>query len=149
LADSSTLFLIAMRALRILLGHRVARWLRDPSWGTGTIGGQIVLLALLLFLLFPLGLGSYVLGDVLRELYPDAGALRLINGGMLYLVPVLTASRFLLQSPPSERVAPYVALPILVLGVLWGSTVRPGAASPNGAICWALGALLTVVLCSV
>ena len=107
-----------MRAIRFLLRHRVTRWLRDPSWGTGTVAGQIVLLALLLFFLLPLGVFSYVLGDVLRELYPEANALRLINGGMLYLVPALMASRFLLRSPPSERVAPYVSLPISPSGLL-------------------------------
>jgi len=109
-----------MRALRILFRHRVTRWRRDPSWGTGTVAGQIVLLALLLFLLFPLGVFGYVVGDVLRELYPEANALRLINGGMLYLVPALMASRFLLQSPLSERVAPYVSLPISPIGLLYG-----------------------------
>ncbi|MCS3751947.1 hypothetical protein GGQ19_003144 [Salinibacter ruber] len=109
-----------MRAIRFLLRHRVTRWLRDPSWGTGTVAGQIVLLALLLFFLLPLGVFSYVLGDVLRELYPEANALRLINGGMLYLVPALMASRFLLRSPPSERVAPYVSLPISPSGLLHG-----------------------------
>ncbi|WP_103020319.1 DUF5687 family protein [Salinibacter altiplanensis] len=109
-----------MRALRILLRHRVTRWLRDPSWGTGTVAGQIVLLGLLLLLLAPLGLGSYVLGDVLRELYPEADALRLINGGMLYLVPVFTASRFFLQALPSERGAAYTTLPVSQTGLLNG-----------------------------
>ncbi|PSQ76073.1 MAG: hypothetical protein BRD35_07310, partial [Bacteroidetes bacterium QH_7_62_13] len=78
-----------MDALFVLLRHRVTSWRRDPSWGTGTVVGQLVLLALLLFFLLPLGALGYVLGDVLRELYPDASALRLINGGMLYLVPLL------------------------------------------------------------
>jgi hypothetical protein len=109
-----------MHALRVLLRHRIMSWRRHPEWGTGTVAGQIVLLALLLVFLFPLGLGSYFIGDVLRELYPEANALRLINGGMLYLVPALTASRFVLQSPPSERVAPYVSLPISTTGLLHG-----------------------------
>ena len=112
-----------MRTLRILFRHRVTRWRRDPTWGTGTVAGQIVLLGLLLFLLAPLGLGSYVLGDVLRELYPEADALRLINGGMLYLVPALMASRFMTQSPPSEHVAPYAPLPISGTGLLNGQAV--------------------------
>lgn len=110
----------AMQTLGILLRHRVTSWRRDPSWGTGTVAGQIVLLALLVLFLFPLGLFGYMLGDALRELYPDANALRLINGGMLYLVPALTASRFFLQSPPSERVAPYVSLPIPQANLLHG-----------------------------
>ncbi len=109
-----------MRAIRFLLRHRVTRWLRDSRWGTGTVAGQVVLVGLLLLLLAPLGLGSYMLSDVLRELYPEANALRLINGGMLYLVPALMASRFLLRSPPSERVAPYVSLPISPSGLLHG-----------------------------
>lgn len=158
-----------MRALRILLRHRVTRWRRDPSWGTGTVAGQIVLLALLLFFLFPLGLGSYVLGDVLRELYPEADALRLINGGMLYLVPALTASRFLLQSPPSERMAPYVSLPIspsgllhgqvvlsllslhtlfaaVLVGPVWAAEVMAAWSSPGAAAWLAIALLLTVVI---
>ena len=51
------------------------------------MAGQIVLLGLLLAFLFPLGLLSYVLGDVLRETIPGADPLALINGGMLYLMP--------------------------------------------------------------
>ena len=112
-----------MRALRILLRHRVTSWLRNPSWGTGTVAGQVVLVGLLLLLLAPLGLGSYVLGDALRELYPEADALALINGGMLYLVPVLMAERFLLQAPPSERVASYTTLPVSPRGLLNGQVL--------------------------
>jgi hypothetical protein len=112
-----------MRALQILLRHRITSWLRDPSWGTGTVAGQIVLIGILLLLLTPLGLGSYVLGDMLRELYPEANALRLINGGMLYLLPVFVVSRFLLQAPPSERVASYVALPVSRRGLLNGQAL--------------------------
>ncbi len=112
-----------MRTFRILFRHRVTRWLRDPTWGTGTVAGQIVLLGLLLFLLAPLGLGSYVLGDVLRELFPEADAQALINGGMLYLMPALMASRFLLQSPPSEQVASYTVLPVSRRGLLNGQAL--------------------------
>ena len=112
-----------MRPLWILLRHRVTSWLRHPSWGTGTGAGQIVLLGLLLLALFPLGLGSYLIGDVLRALSPEADALRLINGGVLYLVPVLAIGRFLFQPPPSERVAPYVSLPISRTGLLRGQTL--------------------------
>ena len=149
--------------------HRVTRWRRDPSWGTGTVAGQIVLLALLLFFLFPLGLSSYVLGDVLRELYPEADALRLINGGMLYLVPALTVSRFLLQSPPSERMAPYVSLPIspsgllhgqvalsllslhtlfaaVLVGPVWAAEVMAAWSSPGAAAWLAIALLVTVVI---
>ncbi len=154
-----------MCALRILLRHRVTSC---PSWGTGTVAGQIVLLALLVLLLFPLGLFGYVLGDVLRELYPDASALRLINGAMLYLVPALTASRFFLQSPPSERVAPYVSLPIsrtrllhgqaalsllslhtlfavVLVGPVWAGEVV-AAVSPVKAAAWLASALLLAVV---
>jgi hypothetical protein len=158
-----------MRALRILLRHRVTSWRRDPSWGTGTVVGQLVLLTLLLFFLLPLGALGYVLGDVLRELYPDASALRLINGGMLYLVPLLTASRFLLQSPPSERVAPYTSLPIsganllhgqaalsllslhtlfavVLVGPVWAGEIL-GPLPPGSALAWlGLALLLGVVL---
>ncbi|MCS3633427.1 hypothetical protein GGP57_000718 [Salinibacter ruber] len=112
-----------MRAIRFLLRHRVTRWRRDPRWGTGTVAGQVVLVGLLVLLLAPLGLGSYVLGDVLRELFPEADAVALINAGMLYLVPVLMASRFLLQSPPSERVASYAVLPVSRRGLLNGQAL--------------------------
>ncbi len=112
-----------MRAIRFLLRHRVTRWLRDSRWGTGTVAGQVVLVGLLVLLLAPLGLGSYVLGDVLRELFPEADALALINAGMLYLVPVLMTSRFLLQSPPSERVASYAVLPVSRRGLLNGQAL--------------------------
>jgi hypothetical protein len=112
-----------MRALRILFRHRVTSWLRDPSWGTGTVVGQVVLLGLLLAFLFPVGLLSYVLGDVLRETVPGTDPLALINGGMLYLVPALLVSRFLFQSPPSERMGPYAALPLSRTGLLNGQVV--------------------------
>ncbi len=160
-----------MRTFRILFRHRVTRWRRDPTWGTGTVAGQIVLLGLLLFLLAPLGLSSYVLGDVLRELSPETDALRLINGGMLYLVPALVASRFMTQSPPSEHVAPYVSLPIsgtgllngqaalsllslhtvfavVLVGPVWAAEIAT-AWSPGAAGAWLVTALLlTVVLAS-
>jgi hypothetical protein len=149
----------------------VTRWRRDPSWGTGTVAGQAVLLGLLLLLLAPMGLGSYVLGDVLRELSPEADALRLINGGMLYLVPILTASRFLTQAPPSERVASYTTLPVsrtsllngqivlsllsvhtvfavVLVGPVWAAEIAT-AWSPVAAGAWlATALLLTVVLVS-
>lgn len=34
----------APSTLRTLFRHRVTSWLRDPSWGTGTVAGQVVLL---------------------------------------------------------------------------------------------------------
>jgi len=112
-----------MRALRILLRHRVTSWFRHPGWGTGTVIGQIVLLGLLLLLLFPVGLGSYAIGTGIREVNPDANVLRVINGGMLYLVPALTLARFFLQSPTSGRLGPYLALPIRRRGVLRGQVL--------------------------
>lgn len=158
-----------MRPTLILLRHRVTSWVRDPSWGTGTGAGQIVLLGLLLLALFPLGLGGYLIGDVLRALFPEADALRLINGGVLYLVPVLAIGRFLFQPPPSERVATYVSLPIPKTGLLHGQMILSllslhtvlavvlvgpvwaaeilGARGAVGAAAWlAVALLLTVVL---
>jgi hypothetical protein len=85
-----------MDALRILLRHRVTSWLRHPGWSPGAVIGQIVLLGLLLLLLFPVGLGSYMVGAGIREVNPDASVLRALNGGMLYLVPALTLARFFL-----------------------------------------------------
>jgi len=153
-----------MRALRVLLRHRVTSWLRDPGWGTGTVAGQIVLLGLLLVLLFPVGLGSYAIGAGIREVNPDASVLRLLNGGMLYLVPALTLARFFLQSPPSGRLGAYLALPIrrrgvlrgqilfallsvhtvfavVVVGPVWGAEVWP-ALSGGEATAWLASALL-------
>ena len=112
-----------MRALRILLRHRVTRWLRDPTWGTGTVAGQIVLLGLLLFFLAPIGLGSSMVGTVIREVNPEADVLGVINGRILYLVPALTLARFFLQLPPSGRLASYLALPMRRRGVLRGQIV--------------------------
>jgi hypothetical protein len=112
-----------MRALRILLRHRVAQWVRDPTWGAGTVAGQIVVLALLLFLLVPVGLGSYMVGAGIRAVSPGGDVLRVINGGVLYLVSALTLARFFLQSPPSGRLAPYLALPMRRRGVLRGQIV--------------------------
>ena len=153
-----------MRALRILLRHRVTRWLRDPTWGTGTVAGQVVLLGLLLFLLAPLGLGSSMVGTVIREVNPEVEVLWVINGGMLYLVPALMLARFFVQSPPSGRLAPYLALPmrrrsvlqgqivlvllsvhtvfaVVVVGPVWGAEVWP-ALSGGEAAAWLASALL-------
>jgi len=132
-----------MRALRILLRHRITSWLRDPSWGTGTVAGHIVLLGLLLFLLAPLGLGSYVLGDVLRELYPETDALRLINGGVLYLVPAFMASRFLsvgacgaVRIPPHlENRPPQRASSIVPAVAPYGVCDRAGGSCVGGGDC--------------
>ena len=109
-----------MHALRILLRHRVTRWLRHPEWGTGTVVGQIVLLGLLLVFLWPVGMGSYMFGAGIRELYPDLDVLWVLNSGMLYLVPALTLARFFLQSPPSDQLAPYLDLPVRRRAVLRG-----------------------------
>ena len=158
-----------MYALRILLRHRVTCWLRHPGWGTGTVVGQIVLLGLLLVLLFPVGLGSYAIGAGIREVNPDASVLRLLNGGMLYLVPALTLARFFLQSPPSGRLGPYLALPIrrwgvlrgqivlgllsvhtvfavVVVGPVWAAEVWPALSGPEAAAWLASALLLTGVL---
>jgi hypothetical protein len=158
-----------MHPIYLLFQHRLTRWLRDSSWGAGTVAGQAVMLTLLLFLLLPIASGSYALGSLLRELYPGADPLRLINGGMLYLLPVLTVGRFLLQAPPPERLDTYLALPInqqdlmrgqvllpfmsihtvlalVVVVPLWTAEVWP-ALAPSEALAW-LGSvsLLTVVL---
>lgn len=114
-----------MHPIYLLLRHRLTRWLRDPSWGTGTIAGQAVMLGLLLFLLIPIAGGSYALGSVLRELYPSTDTLRLLNGGLIYLLPILTVSRFLIQSPISERVSTYLALPINRQDLLQGQALLP------------------------
>lgn len=112
-----------MRALRILLRHRVMRWWRDPTWGVGTVSGQAAVLGLFLIVMLPLGVGSYVLSDVLREVFPNAEPLRLINGGMLFLLPVLAASRFVFEAPPSGRMTQYCTLPLSSRGLLHGQTL--------------------------
>jgi len=153
-----------MRALRVLLRHRVTSWLRHPEWGTGTVAGQVVLLGLLLVLLFPVGLGSYAIGAGIRKVNPDASVLRLLNGGMLLLVPALTLARFFLQWPPSGRLGAYLALPmcrrgvlrgqilfallsvhtvfaVVVVGPVWGAEVWPALSGPEAAA-WLASALL-------
>lgn len=82
------------------------------------MAGQVVLLGFLLVLLAPLGLGSSMVGTVIREVNPEVEVLWVINGGMLYLVPALTLARFFVQSPPSGRLAPYLALPMRRRSVL-------------------------------
>jgi len=159
-----------MRAIRFLLRHRVTRWLRDPTWGVGTVAGQVAVLGLFVIVMVPLGVGSYVLGDVLRELFPDAEPLRLINGGMLALLPVLAGARFLFETPPSERMARYVTLPLSPRGLLHGQAllslpsvytvvalvlVLPvwtaevwGTLPPTGALAWLGTALLLTTVCA-
>jgi hypothetical protein len=65
------------------------------------VAGQAAAVGLILIVLAPLGTGSYVLGDVLRALFPNAKPLRLINGRMLSLIPVLVGARFMFEAPPS------------------------------------------------
>lgn len=159
-----------MRVLRLLLRHRVTRWWRDPTWGVGTVAGQAAVLGLFLIVMGPLGVGSYVVGDVLRALFPTAEALRLINGGMLALLPVLAGSRFLFETPPSERMARYVALPLSPRGLLHGQALLSlpsiytvmalvlvvpvwtaevwGTLAPTGALAWLATALLLTAACA-
>jgi hypothetical protein len=123
-----------MRALRILLRDRVTSWVRDPSRSVGTAIGRLVLALLLLGLLYLLGKGSRHLGMLIREVNPDGNVLRIINSGMLYLVPVLTTARFVLQSPPSLGMTAYLDLPIARTKLLRGQillfllSVHTGAA---------------------
>lgn len=156
-----------MRPIWVLLRHRLTRWWRDPTWGPGTVAGQAAALGLVLIVLAPLGTGSYVLGDVLRALFPNAKPLRLINGGMLSLVPVLVGARFMFEAPPSERVTPYVALPlsprgllhgqallslpsvytvvaVVLVGPLWATEVW-GVLPLGGALAWLAAALLLTI----
>jgi hypothetical protein len=101
-----------MRVIRFLLRHRVMRWWREPTWGVGTVLRRLVRLGLLLSLFYLLGLGSLNLGALIREVRPDGDVHRIINSGMLALVPVLTAGRFFLQSPSSMQMTPYLDLPV-------------------------------------
>ncbi len=159
-----------MRVLRLLLRHRVTRWWRDPTWGLGTVAGQAAVLGLFVIVMGPLGVGSYVVGDVLRALFPTAEPLRLINGGMLALLPLLAGSRFLFETPPSGRMARYVALPLSPRGLLHGQAllslpsvytvmalvlVLPvwtaevwGTLAPTGALAWLATALLLTAACA-
>jgi len=112
-----------MHALRILLRHRVTGWLRDSSRSVGHVIWRLVLALLLLGLLYLLGEGSRNLGGLIREVNPNGDVLWIINSGMLYLVPVLAAARFVLQSPPSVQMAAYLALPISRTGLLRGEVL--------------------------
>ena len=123
-----------MRALRILLRHCVTRWRRGLSWSIGTAMGRLARLLLLLGLLYFLGMGSHNLGALIRDVNPGGDVRRIINGGMLYLVPVLTTARFVLQSPSWGQMTAYLDLPISRAGLLRGqillylSSVHTGAA---------------------
>jgi hypothetical protein len=153
-----------VRPFWILLRHRVTSWLRHPGWGTGTVAGQIVLLVLLLFVLWPVGVGSYLFGTFIREVSPSADVLWVLNSSVLYLLPALTLVRFFLQSPASDELAPYLGLPmrrrgllrgqaaltllsvhtlfaVLVVGPVWAAEVVP-ALSGVDAGAWLVSALL-------
>ncbi len=112
-----------MRAIRFLLRHRVTRWLRDPTWSVGTVVGRGIRLLLLLGLLYLLGMGSRNLGALIRDVNPSGDVRRILNSGMLYLVPTLTAARFVLQSPSSGRMTAYLDLPISRAGLLRGQAL--------------------------
>jgi hypothetical protein len=75
---------------------------------------------ILAFLLLPILIGSYTLGPTLRRLYPGSDVLRPINRKMLFLLPIFTMGRLLLQSSPPKRVTTYLTLPIKEKGLLRG-----------------------------
>jgi hypothetical protein len=112
-----------MRAFSILLWHQIARRLRDSTWSVGTAMGQGIRLLLLLGMLYLLGMGSYNLGTLIRDVNPSGDVRRILNSGMLYLVPTLTAARFVLQSSSSVRMTAYLDLPIGRAGLLRGQVL--------------------------
>jgi len=101
-----------MRALCILLRHRVTGTLRDSPWSIGSVLGRLLLLAGLAVLLYVMGLASKNLGTLIRDVRPNADVLRVVNSGMLYLVSALTVARFVLQSPSAVPLDRYLDLPI-------------------------------------
>lgn len=97
---------------RSLVRHTVRSWIRDPTWGGGSVVAQIVLVGLALLLLFPVGALSYFIGEGLRDVYPNTDVLRLVNRGVLYVPLVFLVSRFFLQARPGVRLQPYLPLPL-------------------------------------
>lgn len=129
---------------------------------------QIVLVGLALLLLFPVGALSYFIGEGLRDVYPNADVVRLINRGVLYVPLAFLVSRFFLQARPGVRLQPYLPLPLsrrslvhtqallpvaslhslfatVALVPLWTHEIL-GTLPPVSAVAWLMGALTWAVL---
>ena len=129
---------------------------------------QIVLVGLALLLLFPVGALSYFIGEGLRDVYPNADVLRLLNRGVLYVPLVFLVSRFFLQARPGVRLQPYLPLPLnrralvhtqallpvaslhslfaaVALVPLWAHEIL-GTLPPVSALAWLVAALVWAVL---
>ena len=148
-----------------LLRHQWHRRTRSPTFGRSLIGGLLLLLGAAYFGVLFVAAGWFY-PQVVAEVAPTQEPLRLLNEVLLYGAVGLVPARFFLQRSAGSDVRPYLGLPprraqvvrimqvlsslsllnllpLVVLASLWGSTVWP-AASPSGAVLWAVGALLLV-----
>ena len=101
-----------MSIVKMLVRHHLTRWLRHRTWGAGDVAGQVVLLGMVVAFLLPVGLGSYLFGDLVRSFNSQGNVLELGSLGTWLLLPGFTALRFLTQSATFERLHPYSTLPV-------------------------------------
>jgi hypothetical protein len=148
-----------------LLCHQWRQRTRSPTFGRSLIGGLFLLLAAAYFGVLFVAAGWFY-PQIVAEVAPQVDPLGLLNEHLLYALVGLTVGRFFLQRSAGSALQPYLSLPIrqgklvwvlqcisalslfnllpvVVLAVLWGSTVVP-AASPVGAATWTTGTLLAV-----
>jgi hypothetical protein len=141
-----------------LLRHQVRQRLRSSTRGRDVLGAVLVGLAALYFVFIALALGTAFPG-IAADLAPQQAPLTVLNEGMLSLLSVLLATRFLIQRSAGSDVQPYLTLPVrrgrlavlaqvatalswvnvvalVAAGALLLSTVRP-AASAAGTAGWA------------
>lgn len=148
-----------------ILHHQWRRRARSPTFGSNLVGGVLLALAAGYFGALFVALGWFY-PDLVLEVAPEHNPLQLLNESLLYAALALVPFRFFLQRSAENDARPYLdlplhrpqlvrimqilsalswfnLLPVVVLGVLWGSTVLP-ATSVTGAAFWTAGAVLVV-----
>jgi hypothetical protein len=153
-----------MTIIDVLYHQWTRRW-RATTWGRNLVATILLVLATAYVGILFVGLGWFY-PEIVAEVAPDRDPLRLLNAHLLYGVAALVVARFFLQRSAGSDGRSYLPLPlrraqvvrvlqvtsalslfnllpVVLLTVLWGSTVWP-AASTLGAVLWAGGALLTV-----
>lgn len=96
---------------RKLLYLDIISRIRSPFWQK-SIGINIVLVLLALYLMLSfLGLG-FILDDLLTEIYPDADPLQMFNRFFLYYLIFDLVMRFFMQNLPVTDIQSYLLLPI-------------------------------------
>ena len=153
-----------MTLLDVLRHQWRERW-RSSVRGRSLLATLLYITAAGYFGLLLVGLGWFY-PEVVAEMAPRRDPLHLLNQYILIGLTALLGARFFLQRSVRSDVQAYLslpirhshlvrlvqitsalslfnALPLLVIAVLWGSTVLPST-SMVGAVCWASGGLLGV-----